>query len=258
MTITVQSALIGLALLLAAMPARAEDIKVFSSVAMRAVVEELAPRFERETRNRVVATFGLAAALKSRIEGGDAFDLAILTPAQIDDLIKQGKAAAASRAVIARTGLGLMVRAGAPKLDVGTVEAFKRTLLGAKSLTYVPAGASGVAFVATAKQLGISQSLEAKTKPGASGDEVNANITGGAAGEGRRAGRRLPRRRADLHRHGWGNVERGIAGRARLPGAAHVGGERRRDHRQGHGAREALIVRRQPASPGAHAYDCLS
>jgi molybdate transport system substrate-binding protein len=181
MTITVQSALIGLALLLAAMPARAEDIKVFSSVAMRAVVEELAPRFERETRNRVVATFGLAAALKSRIEGGDAFDLAILTPAQIDDLIKQGKAAAASRAVIARTGLGLMVRAGAPKLDVGTVEAFKRTLLGAKSLTYVPAGASGVAFVATAKQLGISQSLEAKTKPGASGDEVNANITGGAA-----------------------------------------------------------------------------
>jgi molybdate transport system substrate-binding protein len=181
MTITVQSALIGLALLLAAMPAQAEDIKVFSSVAMRAVVEELAPRFERETRNRVVATFGLAAALKSRIEGGDAFDLAILTPAQIDDLIKQGKAAAASRAVIARTGLGLMVRAGAPKLDVGTVEAFKRTLLGAKSLTYVPAGASGVAFVATAKQLGISQSLEAKTKPGASGDEVNANITGGAA-----------------------------------------------------------------------------
>jgi molybdate transport system substrate-binding protein len=181
MTITVQSALIGLALLLAAMPARAEDIKVFSSVAMRAVVEELAPRFERETRNRVVATFGLAAALKSRIEGGEAFDLAILTPAQIDDLIKQGKAAAASRAVIARTGLGLMVRAGAPKLDVGTVEAFKRTLLGAKSLTYVPAGASGVAFVATAKQLGIAQSLEAKTKPGASGDEVNANVTGGAA-----------------------------------------------------------------------------
>ena len=181
MTTMVRSALIGLTLFVNAMPARADDIKVFSSVAMRAVVEELAPRFERETRNRVVATFGLAAALKGRIEGGESFDLAILTPAQIDDLIKQGKAAAGSRAVIARTGLGLMVRAGAPKLDVGTVDAFKRTLLGAKSLTYVPAGASGVAFVATAKQLGIAQSLEAKTKPGASGDEVNANITGGAA-----------------------------------------------------------------------------
>jgi len=180
-TLVLRSALVALTLLSCAVPARADNVKVFSSVAMRAVVEELGQRFERETGHRVVPTFGLAAALKSRIEGGEAFDLAILTPAQIDDLIKQGKAAAASRAVIARTGLGLMVRVGAPTLDIGTVDAFKRTLLAAKSLTYVPAGASGVAFVATAKQLGIAEALEAKTKPGASGDEVNANITGGAA-----------------------------------------------------------------------------
>src|SRR5689334_11035313 len=114
--------------------------------------------------------------MKARIEAGDAYDIAILTPAQIDDLISQGKAAAASRAVIARTGLGLMVRAGAPKLEVGTVDAFKRTLIGAKSLTYVPAGASGVAFIATAKQLGIVETLQSKTKGAASGDEVNANV----------------------------------------------------------------------------------
>ena len=132
MTITIRSALIGLALCIAAVPARAEDIKVFSSVAMRAVVEELAPRFERDTRHRVVPTFGLAAGLKGRIEGGEPFDLAILTPAQIDDLIKQGKAATASRAVIARTGLGLMLRAGGPKLGVGTEDAFTKTLLAAK------------------------------------------------------------------------------------------------------------------------------
>jgi molybdate transport system substrate-binding protein len=179
--IAVPSALAALTLLAGAVPGRAEDVKVFSSVAMRAVVEEVSQRFERDTGHRVVPTFGLAAALKGRIEGGETFDLAILTPAQIDDLIKQGKAAAASRAVIARTGLGLMVRAGAAKLDVGTVDSFKRTLLAAKSLTYVPAGASGVAFVATAKQLGIAQALEAKTKPGASGEEVNANVTSGAA-----------------------------------------------------------------------------
>src|SRR5688572_27198192 len=175
------SVLTALMLLSCAVPARAEDVKVFSSVAMRAVIEDVSQRFERDTGHRVVPTFGLAAALKGRIEGGEAFDLAILAPAQIDDLIKQGKAAAASRAVIARTGLGLMVRAGAPKLDVGTVDSFKRTLLAAKSLTYVPAGASGVAFVATAKQLGITQALEAKIKPSASADEVNANVTGGTA-----------------------------------------------------------------------------
>jgi len=178
----VRLVLVALTLLWGAVPARAEDVKVFSSVAMRAVVEELAQRFERETGHRVVPTFGLAAAMKSRIEGGEAFDLAILTPAQIDDLIKQGKAAAASRAVIARTGLGLMVRAGASKLDVGTVDAFKRTLLTAKSLTYVPPpGASGAAFLAVVKQLGIAQALEAKTKAGTSAEEVIANITGGAA-----------------------------------------------------------------------------
>lgn len=164
-----------------ASPARADDIKVLSSVAMRAVIEELAPRFEKQSGHRVVATFGLAGALKTRIEGGEAYDLAVLTPAQIDDLINQGKAAPASRAVIARTGLGLMVRAGAPRLDTGNVDAFKRTLLASRSLTYVPAGASGIAFLATGTQLGIAAALEPKTKPAASGEDVNANVTSGAA-----------------------------------------------------------------------------
>jgi molybdate transport system substrate-binding protein len=172
--------LVAFTLLACATAARADDIRVYSSVAMRAVVEELAPRFERETGHKVVATFGLAAALKGRIEGGESYDLAILTPAQIDELIAAGKAAGA-RTVIARTGLGLMVKAGAAKLDVGTVDAFKRTLLAAKSLTYVPAGASGVAFLAIAKQQGILQAVEAKTKAAAGGDDVNTNVTTGAA-----------------------------------------------------------------------------
>ena len=178
----IRSAAVVLAVLFSAVPARAEEIKVLSSVAMRAVVEELAQRFERESGHHVATTFGLAAAMKSRIEAGEPFDVVIITPAQIDDLIKQGKAAAASRTVIARTGLGLMVRAGAPKLDVATVDALKRTLLAATSLTYVPPpGASGVAFLAIVKQLGITQAIEAKTKAGAGAEEVNANIVGGAA-----------------------------------------------------------------------------
>ncbi len=180
-SVVVRPLLVALALLGGAVPARADNVTVFSSVAMRAVIEDLARRFERETGHHVVATFGLAAALKGRIEGGEAFDLAVLTPAQIDDLIGRGRASAASRAVIARTGLGLMVRAGAPRLDVGTPDAFTRTLLAAKSVTYVPAGASGAAFLAIAKDLGIARALESKTKPAASGDEVNANVTSGAA-----------------------------------------------------------------------------
>ena len=173
--------LVTLAVVFQPTPARADELKVLSSVGIKAVVDELAPRFERQKGHKVMVTFGLASALKARIEGGESFDLAILTPALLDDLVKQGKAAAGSQAAIARTGLGLMVRAGAPKLDLSSVDAFKRTLLAAKSLTYVPAGASGVAFMATAKQLGIASALESKTKTAASGDEVNANVTSGAA-----------------------------------------------------------------------------
>lgn len=181
-TLAVRSVVVAVATLFSAIPAGAEDIKVLSSVAMRAVVDEVARQFERETKHHVVTTFGLAAAMKGKVEAGEAFDLVIITPAQIDDLIKQGKVAAASRAVIARTGLGLMVKAGSPKLDVGTVDAFKRTLLSAKSLTYVPPpGASGVAFLAIVKQLGLTQQVEAKTKAGTSAEEVNTNITSGAA-----------------------------------------------------------------------------
>ena len=178
---TAAAAALALATVGFAFTAHGDEVKVFSSVAMRGVLEELAPHFEHETQHHIVATFGLAAQLKARIESGEAYDVAILTPAQIDDLVAKGKAAGASRAVIARTGLGFMVKSGAPKLDVATVEAFRETLLSAPSLTYVPAGASGVAFKATAEKLGIAAALEAKTKAAASAEEVNANVTGGMA-----------------------------------------------------------------------------
>src|SRR5262245_57720255 len=100
--------------------ASAAEIRVLCSNGLKAVMEDLAPQFERATGNKVVMTFGLAAEFKQRIEKGEAVDVAVLTPPLIDDLIKQGKMAADSRAVIARTGLGIMIRAGARKPDVGT------------------------------------------------------------------------------------------------------------------------------------------
>jgi molybdate transport system substrate-binding protein len=162
-------------------PASGEEIRVLSSVGIKAVVEELAPQFEQKTKHKVTIVFDLAGVLKTRIEGGEPFDVAILTPAMIDDLISKGKIAPATRAEVARTGLGLMVRAGAPKPDVSTTEAFRKTLLGAKSITYVTTGASGVAFLATVEKMGIADAIKAKAKPAANGDQVNANILGGAA-----------------------------------------------------------------------------
>jgi len=165
------------ALLLCAATVRAEQIRVLSSVGIKAVVDELAPQFEKATKHKVTMVFGLAGALKTQIEKGEAFDVAILTPPLLDDLIAKGLVP--SKATIARTGLGLMIKAGAHKPDISTVDAFKKTLLGAKAITFASAGASGIAFMATAKQLGIADAI--KTKPAASGDEVNENVLSGAA-----------------------------------------------------------------------------
>src|SRR5262245_42008390 len=127
--------------LLHATGAFADEIKVLSSVGIKAVVDELAPQFEKATKHKVTTVFGLAGALKTQIEGGESFDVAILTPPLLDDLIAKGRVS--SKSTVARTGLGLMIKAGAHKPDVGTVDAFKRTLLAAKSITFASAGASG-------------------------------------------------------------------------------------------------------------------
>ena len=170
---------LAIGVLVCARIAHADEIRVLSSVGIKAVVEDLAPKFEKTTKHRVVTMFGLSANIKKDIDSGAPFDIAILTPAMIDDLAAKGIVTPASKSVIARAGLGLMIRAGAKKPDVSTVDAFKKTLLGAKAITFVPAGASGVAFLAIVKQLGIADMI--KTKTAASGDEVNANVTGGAA-----------------------------------------------------------------------------
>ena len=171
--------LVGAALLTT--PAGADEIRVLSSVGIKAAVEVLAPQFEQATKHKVTTVFDLAGVLKTRIEGGEPFDVAILTQPLLDELISKGKVVSASRAEVAQVGLGLMIKAGAPKPNVSTVEAFRQTLVGAKSITYVTTGASGVAFLATIEKMGIADAIKAKAKPAANGDQVNANILSGAS-----------------------------------------------------------------------------
>ena len=173
--------LAALALALGATTVQAEEIRVLSWVGIKTVSDVLGPQFERATKHKVTTTFDLAGVLKTRIEGGEPFDVAILTAPLVDELISKGKIVSASRTEVARVGLGLMIRAGAPKPDVSTVEAFRKTLVGAKSITYVTTGASGVAFLATIEKMGIADAIKAKAKPAANGDQVNANILSGAS-----------------------------------------------------------------------------
>ena len=155
------------------------DLTVLSSNGYQAVLEELAPRFERAASRKLAVTYDLAATLKQRIESGAAFDVAILTPAAIDDLIKAGRVSAPSRTPLARVGLGFAVRAGARKPDLTTAEAFKRALTDAKSIAYVKEGASGVAFAALLQRIGMADTLKPKTKLTATRDEVGEAVAHG-------------------------------------------------------------------------------
>src|SRR5262249_20579894 len=135
-------ALAGLAAALGTGGAQAADIKGLCSNGLREGLLDLAPGFERATGHKLNMTFGLAAAFKQKIEAGEAFDVVVLVPALLDDVVKQGKVTADSRAVIARAGNGLAIRAGAARPDIRTPEAFRAALINAKSIAYAKAGQS--------------------------------------------------------------------------------------------------------------------
>ena len=161
--------------------AASTPLTVLSSNGFQAVMEDLAPRFEKAKHQKLAVTYDLASTLRQHIEDGQSFDLAILTPAAIDDLIKSGKVAASSRTPLARAGLGHAVRAGARKPNIATNESFTRALTDAKSIAYVKEGASGVAFAALVKRLGMTDALQPKTRLTTTRDEVGDALRNGNA-----------------------------------------------------------------------------
>jgi len=156
--------LFGLLLPLSAAQAQAADIQVFSSTALKAVLDELGPQFEKATGNKLVFTIGPAAAMKSQIDQGAAFDVAIVTPPLLDALAASGKVDTSTRAAIARSALGVSVRAGAPTPDVTTADALKHALLNAKSIGFNGQGASRAGIEAMLAKLGIAEDVKPKIK----------------------------------------------------------------------------------------------
>ena len=147
--------------------AAAAEIKVLTAGAFKQVLLALVPEFERETGNKVTVENATVGALTKRIDGGETFDLAVLTPAAVNDLASKGKFVAGSRVNLARVGVGAVVKEGAPKPDIGSVEAFKRALLAAKSVAYIdPAagGSSGIYVAGLLDKLGIGAEVKAKAK----------------------------------------------------------------------------------------------
>jgi len=157
-------AALTLVALLASAHGEAAEIKVLSTVGMQPATPELFAQFEAATHHRVAVTYGLAAVLKTKFLEGAPADVLILTSPIIDDLAKQGKVVTESRKDVARSGVGVAVKAGAPKPDISTLEALKAAVLSAKSIGYSREGASGVAFARVLERLGIAEQVRAKYK----------------------------------------------------------------------------------------------
>lgn len=152
-----------------------------AGAASTGVLSELGSQFERATGHKVVIQFGLSGAFKRQIEGGEVFDIAIIDPAMVDDLIKQGKIIADTRADFARVGIGVAVRAGAPKPDISSADAFKRAMVNAKSVTFPPEGATGVHILKLFESLGIAEQMKAKTQPQQAAPRVPQAVADGEA-----------------------------------------------------------------------------
>jgi molybdate transport system substrate-binding protein len=149
--------------------ANAAELKVMISGGFSATYRSLVPQFEQATGHKILTTSGpsmgsAADSIPARIQRGEPADVFIMVAGALDNLIKDGKAITGSRIDLARSGIGIAVRAGSPKPDVGSVEALKRTLLAARSVAISdgPAGAylSGELF----PRLGTADQMKTKTK----------------------------------------------------------------------------------------------
>jgi molybdate transport system substrate-binding protein len=147
--------------------AGAAEITFLCPIAMTAVMSELIPQFERASSHKVTVEYATVGVITDRVLKGDPADVAIVSKGQSDELQKQGKIVAGSRADIARVGYGLFVRKGVPKVAIQSVDAFKRSVLAARSITYIdPAtGApSGIYAARLMERLGIAAVVKPKTK----------------------------------------------------------------------------------------------
>ncbi len=169
MTRTLSAAVAALAMLLPA-PASAAEIKLLCTNALKTVMEDLAAPFATSSGHKLVIVYGSTGTLKGLIDKGEAFDVAILGSEALDDMVKQGKLS--SRTDVAYSSMGVAVRTGAAKPDLSSTDAFKRTVMAAKSIAYTADGVSGVYVKGLFQRLGIAEPMQAKTIHGRGAEMV--------------------------------------------------------------------------------------
>lgn len=158
--------------------ASAAEITVLAVGATKEVIVELVPPFEKKSGYKVSITWTGSAKIKERIAAGEVYDLVIVDGPLIDAFSKEGKVANGSRTDLMKSGVGAAVRAGAPKFDIGTSEALKKSLLAANSVGY-SSGSSGTYMVTLVERMGIADQVKPKMKQVPSGTRIGTMIESG-------------------------------------------------------------------------------
>jgi molybdate transport system substrate-binding protein len=157
---------------------QAAEINVISTQATEDAYKELVAQFEKATGHKVTTFYSGTINVSKKLADGEQYDLVIMSAPAIDEQTKLGKVVAGSKVDFAKSGTGLAVRKGAPKPDIGTADAFKKTLLAAKSIGY-STGPSGVYMVSVFDKLGIANEVKPKLKQTPSGVFAGTLIANG-------------------------------------------------------------------------------
>jgi len=160
--------------------ARAAEIKVLGTPGVREIYNELVPQFERATGHKVTIEWAGTVDVTKRIGGGETVDLVIMARNSLDELTRQGRIVAASRVNIAKSGMGVAVRAGTTKPDISSGDAVKALMLSAQSIAY-SSGPSGVYLERLVQRMGIADAIKAKMKQIPPGGAVGEWVARGDA-----------------------------------------------------------------------------
>jgi molybdate transport system substrate-binding protein len=158
----------------------AADITVLATPGIKEAYLELVPQFEKSNKHKVVTTWAGTADVIKRIKAGEAFDAVILASDSLEDLVDTSKVMAGSRFDVARSGVGVAVKAGAPRPDISSTDAVKRALAAAKSVG-ISTGPSGVYLNALFEKLGVMEGLKPKLKIAPPGANVGGMVAKGEA-----------------------------------------------------------------------------
>ena len=179
--LSVTTVLSGILVMAAATSLGAAELKVIGGGSMTASLNAIAPEFEKATGHKLVSHFDSTPNIIARVNAGTPFDVVVVPVDVFKDAAAKARFAPGPTIDIARVGYGVIVRAGAPKPDISTPDAFKKALLASPSIAFLPASAAGAYVLKVFDRLGISEEMKAKTKVQATPAQIAPAIAKGEA-----------------------------------------------------------------------------